>query len=233
MRLARPLLAALLLLLALAPAASAHDETESDHRDTPADLAARGHRPHARSRAPERARSRPTCPQYLPTTWCGAANRDTDDTAHAAFPASLRQIKVVYAHAHDQPDDFDAVEDALQTNVSRIEQFLALQTGGRRALRFDMGTECGPQYVDIQVVPPALRPHRLRLRQRRPELLRRGRRRGRRRRPAAARATCSSSPTGSPTIRIPPTTTRQRRVGHRRGLADDTAGAATTPTRAA
>ena len=27
-----------------------------------------------------------------------------------------------------------------------------LQTGGRRALRFDMGTECGPQYVDIQAV---------------------------------------------------------------------------------
>ena len=55
-------------------------------------------------------------------------------------------------YARDQPDDFDRWKDALQTDVSRIEQFLALQTGGRRALRFDMGTECGPQYVDIQVV---------------------------------------------------------------------------------
>ena len=40
MRRARPTLAALLLLLALAPAASAHDESDPNHRDTPADLAA-------------------------------------------------------------------------------------------------------------------------------------------------------------------------------------------------
>ena len=36
-----------------------------------------------------------------------------------------------------------------------MQQFLALQTGGRRALRFDMGTDCGPQYVDIQDVRAA------------------------------------------------------------------------------
>ena len=151
MRRARPTLAALLLLLALAPAASAHDESDPNHRDTPADLAA-ADIDHTLALAHLGRTVAPDLPQYLPTTWCGAANRDTDDTAHAAFPAGVRQIKVVYAHAHDQPDDFDRWKDALQTNVSRIEQFLALQTGGRRALRFDMGTVCGPQYVDIQDV---------------------------------------------------------------------------------
>src|SRR3954453_2389943 len=148
---ARPLLAALLLLLALAPAASAHDETDPSPRDPPAALAA-ADIDHTLALARLGRTVAPDLPQYLPTTWCGAANRDTDDTAHAALPAGARQIKVVYAHAHDQPDDFDRWKDALQTNVSRIEQFLALQTGGRRALRFDMGTVCGPQYVDIQDV---------------------------------------------------------------------------------
>jgi hypothetical protein len=150
MRLARAVLVVLLLLLALAPAASAHDEADPDHRDTPADLAAAdinrtlavAHL--ARTVAPD-------LPQYLPTTWCGT-QRTSDDVAHAAFPATQRQIKVVYAHAADEPNDFDAWKDSLQSDVSRIEQFLALQTGGRRALRFDMGTECGGQYVDIEVV---------------------------------------------------------------------------------
>ena len=150
MRFVRPLVLALLLLLALAPAAGAHDEDAPNHRDTPADLAAAdinrtlavAHL--ARTVAPD-------LPQYLPTTWCGT-ERTTDDTAHAAFPPSQRQIKIVYAHAADEPDDFDRWKDALQSNVSRIEQFLALQSGGRRALRFDMGTACGAQYLDVQVV---------------------------------------------------------------------------------
>jgi hypothetical protein len=150
MRLARPILVVLLLLLALAPAASAHDEAEPNHRDTPADLAAADI---SRSLAVAHlARTlAPDLPQYLPTTSCGT-KRSTDDITHAAFPATQRQIKIIYASAQDQPDDFDRWKDSLQTDVSRIEQFLALQTGGRRALRFDMGTECGPQYVDIQSV---------------------------------------------------------------------------------
>jgi hypothetical protein len=151
MRLARPVLVVLLLLLALAPAASAHDEADPNHRDTPADLAAADINRTLAVAHLARTLS-PDLPQYLPTTWCGNADPTSNDAAHAAFPATQRQIKLVYAHAHDQPNDFGLWKDALQSDVSRIEQFLALQTGGRRALRFDMGTECGSQYVDIQVV---------------------------------------------------------------------------------
>ena len=151
MRVARSFVLALFLALALAPAASAHGhDDEPNHRDTPADLAAAdinrtlavAHL--ARTVAPD-------LPQYLPTEWCGTPTTE-DDSAHAAFPASQRQIKVVYAHAADSTDRFALWQDALQTDVSRIQQFLALQTGGRRALRFDMGTDCGSQYVDVQVV---------------------------------------------------------------------------------
>ena len=152
MRLARPAAVALLLLLAVAPAAGAHDGTEPNHRDRPSDLAAADIN-HTLAVAHLTRTLSPDLPQYLPTDWCGAGNPTSDDTAHAAFPATQRQIKVVYAYAHDDPTgNFDLWKHALQSDVSRIEQFLALQTGGRRALRFDMGTECGPQYLDIQSV---------------------------------------------------------------------------------
>jgi hypothetical protein len=149
---ARPILAALLLLLlTLAPAASAHETGEVDHRDTPADLAGADiNRTLALSAAA--GHLSPDLPQFLPTAWCGT-RLTADDTVHAAFPASQKQIKVVYAYGSDAADNSVQWRDALQANVSRIEQFLTLQTGGRRALRFDMGTVCGPQYVDIQVVP--------------------------------------------------------------------------------
>jgi hypothetical protein len=152
MRVARPLVIALFLVLALAPAAQAHDVGEVDHRDTPADLAGADiNRTLALAAVAGRARIASDLPQYLPTTWCGT-RLTTDDTVHAAFPASTKQIKVVYAYALGEPDNSVQWRDALQASVSRIEQFLTLQTGGRRALRFDMGTQCGPQYVDLQVV---------------------------------------------------------------------------------
>ncbi|HEX7297879.1 MAG TPA: hypothetical protein VF257_02660 [Solirubrobacteraceae bacterium] len=144
-----------MLVFGLAPMAHAHgdegDPGDVTHRDTPAELAgAQINR--ALARGSLTSRSAAALPENLPTTWCGT-RRETDDVAHAAFPASSAQIKVVYAYASDQADDSALWADSLQGNVSNIERYLALQSGGRRALRFDMGTDCGPQYVDIQVVP--------------------------------------------------------------------------------
>jgi hypothetical protein len=146
----------LLLVLGLAPMARAHDAPGVDdagdvtHRDTPAELADADIN-RALLTGTLTSRSTAALPQSLPTTWCGS-RRVTDDTSHAAFAPSSPQIKVVYAYAADRADDSALWSDSLQGDVSRIEQYLALQSGGRRALRFDMGTECGPQYVDIQVV---------------------------------------------------------------------------------
>jgi hypothetical protein len=151
MRFARPVVLALLLTLALAPAASAHGDDAPDHRDTPADL--RG-ADITRTLAVARMTSTaaPNLAQYMPSIWCGA-RLTTDDSEFAAFPATLHQIKVVYAYASGEEDRSTQWSNALQANVSNIEQYLASQTGGSRALRFDMGTECGPQYVDVEVVP--------------------------------------------------------------------------------
>src|SRR4051794_23133419 len=87
----------------------------------------------------------------LPTTWCGD-ELTGNDTAHAATPAGAPQFKVVYAYATDRPDRFAGWANALQANVAVIERFLSAEDGGKKALRFDMGTRCGPQYVDIQSV---------------------------------------------------------------------------------
>ena len=78
--------------------------------------------------------------------------RTTDDTAHATLPASSPHFKLVYAHPADRPDRFDGWRDALQGNVALIQRFLASQSGGAKALLVDMGTSCGPQFADIQVV---------------------------------------------------------------------------------
>jgi hypothetical protein len=88
----------------------------------------------------------------IPATWCGDATTDNVD-ANAAFPASAAQIKVVYAFAADRPNRAGGWMDALQANVSVVNRYLSAQAGGTKGLRFDMGTRCGSQYVDIQVVP--------------------------------------------------------------------------------
>lgn len=87
----------------------------------------------------------------LPTTWCGEET-PVDNTANAATPPAKPQFKLVYAYAADRPDRFSGWRDALQANVAIVQRFLAAQDGGTKGLRLDMGTACGPQYVDIQSV---------------------------------------------------------------------------------
>jgi hypothetical protein len=87
----------------------------------------------------------------LPTTWCGD-QLTSDNTANAATPAAKAQFKIVYAFAADRPNRFDGWKDTLQANVAIVQRFLSAQDGGTKALRIDMGTRCGPKYVDIQVV---------------------------------------------------------------------------------
>jgi hypothetical protein len=87
----------------------------------------------------------------LPTSWCGDET-SSNNAANAATPANKAQFKVVYAYAADRPDRFGGWMHALQADVAVVQRFLSAQDGGTKALRFDMGTRCGPQYVDIQTV---------------------------------------------------------------------------------
>ncbi len=87
----------------------------------------------------------------LPVKWCGDET-GSNNTANAATPGAKAQFKVVYAYAADRPDRFAGWVNALQANVAVAQRFLSAQDGGTKAIRFDMGTRCGPQYVDVQTV---------------------------------------------------------------------------------
>ena len=138
----------------------------------------RRHQPHAGARAPgEHARARPAA---VPAD--DVVRHAPDRRRHRRTPPSRptqRQIKVVYAYAQRPARRLRRSGATRCRPTSRASSSSSpLQTGGRRALRFDMGTECGPQYVDIQVVHAArarsaYSPATTR------ELLRRGRRRAR------------------------------------------------------
>ena len=90
-------------------------------------------------------------PDGLGSAWCGDPLA-SDDTAHAAFPADAPQVKFVYAHAADRPSRFAGWADALQADIATVQRFLSAQGGGTKAIRFDMGTRCGPEFADIQIV---------------------------------------------------------------------------------
>ena len=95
--------------------------------------------------------NRPTDPTASPPP--GAVTRlSAEGTANASVPASAAQFKVVYAYAADRPNRFAGFADALQADVAITERFLSAQSGGTKAIRFDMGTRCGQQYIDLQVV---------------------------------------------------------------------------------
>jgi hypothetical protein len=136
-----------LLCLLLAAPAAAHD-LAGDHVDWRGDLAFTD----VADTVATVDAAAGTEDEGLPLTWCGA-ERATDYTgANSVFAQSTQQFKLVYAYASDATNRFAQWKDALQADVSLIGRFMGAQSGGLRTPRFDMGTDCGPQYVDIQVV---------------------------------------------------------------------------------
>ena len=90
-------------------------------------------------------------PAGVNETWCpGDPGRTTDDTQNAV--SNLPRVKVIYAYASDQPNNFSQYADQLQKSVKGMMGVVAHHSGGRKSLRFDMGTGCGPGYADIQTV---------------------------------------------------------------------------------
>jgi hypothetical protein len=143
------------LLLVLAAPAAAHVRTAETHRDTRFELADVD----IAETVETVETAAGTVGEALPEEWCGE-ERTSDDTANATFELSQPQFKVVYAYPSDRPNNFAAWQDAIQANVSLIGRFMGAQSGGRRTPRIDMGTSCGPDYVDVQVVPlPLERAH--------------------------------------------------------------------------
>ncbi|HEX8648009.1 MAG TPA: hypothetical protein VF715_14035 [Thermoleophilaceae bacterium] len=147
----RTLLCAVLLLLLAAAPARAHDG-EVTHGDSIQEL-------NFDFAAAIEANDQITAPSaygdsglsYLPKRWCGT-ERSTDDTANQVHDPSLPQVKFVYAYASDQVNRTTQWADLLQANASLISRFYAQQSDSQRAPRFDLGTSCGADYVDVVTV---------------------------------------------------------------------------------
>jgi len=140
----RTALLAVAIMLVFAAPAAAHDDggwSLLTHADTREELSLVDVRATAAAAAASDA---------LPYGWCGD-ERTTDDVAHAAQTPDSPRFKIVYAHPADRADRFPLWRDAIQANVALVQRFLASQSGGKKALRFDMGTRCGPQYLDLAI----------------------------------------------------------------------------------
>lgn len=139
------LVAACIALLAGAAAAPGH-ATHTDHASAGGDLpVAAAPAPKAGPRATAAAAS-----VAAAAPWCGTARR-TDDRRNATF-GTEPTVKLVYAHPAGRPSRLRHFAAILQANAAVIARFVAEASGGRKTVRFDLGTRCGPQYADIQVV---------------------------------------------------------------------------------
>jgi hypothetical protein len=134
--------------------ASDSDPTHADPRSAMPDSLVTGPVAQAEMSAVQPDTAFSSTPGTLPETWCGTATT-ANRTATETTPATSPHYKLIYAYASDQPNDFAAWKDRLQANVSLLGRYLAIQSSGRKAIRWDMGTDCGTNahsYVDIQVV---------------------------------------------------------------------------------
>src|SRR2546423_11615670 len=83
--------------------------------------------------------------QSEPTDWCGD-ERSTDDTADAASNGTYR-FHLVYVYPSDGVDRFESFASQLQSDAFQASGLLEREYS--RAIRYDMGTSCGSQYIDI------------------------------------------------------------------------------------
>jgi hypothetical protein len=140
---------AVLLLLTVASPAAAADGVAVTHADTATELADVDIAAVARTAQAAAEPGVSSADEALPKTW-SCSERTGDNTANAKFSRSLPQIHVVYAYVGW--DDFSSWKNRLQGDVSVVQRFLSSQSGGRKALRFDMGTSCSDQEIDVTSV---------------------------------------------------------------------------------
>jgi hypothetical protein len=83
-----------------------------------------------------------------PASWCGP-ERSTDDTTSEIDNGGYKE-HAVYMIPSDAPDRFAQVAASIQSDAFAASALLETTYG--RAIRFDLGTACGPQYLDITAV---------------------------------------------------------------------------------
>jgi hypothetical protein len=88
-------------------------------------------------------------PSGLAVQWCGSRG---GDFSPGWFRPDRPQIKVVFAYAADQTSWQPSMLDRIQQDVKAMVDKVGHESGGRRSIAFDLGTECGPRYVDMAIV---------------------------------------------------------------------------------
>ena len=83
--------------------------------------------------------------QSLPTRWCGVS-RTRADTTHQ-FHNGAHRYHAIYVHAADAPDRLASLATGMQTDLFQASALIERDYG--RAIRLDLGTPCGRQYLDI------------------------------------------------------------------------------------
>lgn len=131
--------------LGVPQAALAHQpEATVTHVDFAPDLA---------GRRPRRARAvaSQVSAGGLPSSWCGdAAARDQNVNSRTPTAPS---VKLVYAYPADRENRTDLFAGLMQRAAREIDLFMARESGGRKTIRFDLGSTCGWGYLDIASVP--------------------------------------------------------------------------------
>ncbi len=91
-------------------------------------------------------------PAYLPDASCAFADSPTDDATHALHPPGTPEVKVIYAHPADTPNQAAEYYPGLAQAVRDMMEYVYLGSGDRKSIRFDLGTFEAPDCVDIQRV---------------------------------------------------------------------------------
>jgi hypothetical protein len=84
----------------------------------------------------------------VPSAWCGTET-SSDDVLDEVDNGTFR-YHAIYMIAADGADRFAKFATRMQTDAFQASSLLETSYG--RAIRFDLGTSCGPQYLDISVV---------------------------------------------------------------------------------
>ena len=84
----------------------------------------------------------------VPTSWCGL--KQSEDNVANEVANGSHKVHAIYAVPSDGTDRFELLAATMQTDALQASALLERLYG--RAIRFDMGTPCGPDYLDISAV---------------------------------------------------------------------------------
>src|SRR3954469_7544646 len=107
----------------------------------------------AAQRGPTVGAPPPAVSTSLASAWCGdSGGRTTDDVDHESGDRSDAKVRVIYAYTSDQANRFVTLANMIQGDIKGMVEKIGGESGGTKGIRFDLGTTCGSQYVDITTV---------------------------------------------------------------------------------